>query len=259
MPFLNLKLTGSEIVPIDGNWYNDDAFDYEHHIFLGQPPSNTFEPNSSDFSMPTKSTGIQAVGDALQSETSGKASDKYQPTKLNSTSTTNPPLLVPQDLPGQSAILEVGADNGMGLVLFNNDRSSQEAQPSIRKRFKAVDGNVIPLPHSAELLHWSVDQFANATANPVISLAPAISAAISDPHPNVHRIAGTNGIQRFWDSVPTLVENGIPSLSNGLQRVSRQDLPDTVLSNGQVELLAPKSDPEPPISGVGLTITAQRR
>ena len=125
-----------------------------------------FEPNFSDVSMPPRSTGIHAVGEALQSETNRKISDRYQPTKSISTSITNPPPLVPQDLPRQSATSEVGADadNGMGLVLFTNDPSSQEVQSPIhhfeneggtseiiRKRFKTADGNVIPLPLSTEL------------------------------------------------------------------------------------------------------------
>lgn len=219
--------------------------------------------------MPPRSTGIHAVGEALQSETNRKISDRYQPAKSISTSITNPPPLVPQDLPRQSVTSEGGADadNGMGLVLFTNDPSSQEVQSPIhhfekeggtseiiRKRFKTANGNVIPLPLSTEL-HLPADQFANATINPVI-LTSAISALIPDPfQPN----AATNCIQRFWASVPNIDDNGIRSLPNDLQRGSKQDLPDTALSNDKVELLAQKPSSEPPVSGAGLTITTQRR
>ena len=213
------------------------------------------------------------MGETLQSETSRKISDRYQPTKSNSTPLINPPLVL-QDLPHQSATSEVGANNGMGLVLFNNDPFIQEVQssvhrfenegsppPIIRKRFKTADGNVMPLPPSIESLHFPVDQLENATVNSVITFSPAISTAIHDPfRPNVPRDGDPNGIPRSLGSFPTINENSILDSSPGLQRGLR---PYTSLnaapSDGQFELLTRNAGLQPSISGAVPIATTQRR
>lgn len=224
--------------------------------------------------MPPRSTGIQAVGEELQRDTSRKISDRYQPTKSISTSITNPPFLVPQDLHRQSATSRVGSDNNaMGLILFNNNHSSQaqsslhrfekEGSPSqiVRKRFKTADGDVMPLPVSIEPPHLPVDQLANTTVNPIITFSPAISAVNFDPfQPNARRDGDTNGIPRSLGSFPITNENGIVDSSPGLQRSSRPYmLVNTAPSNGQVGLLTRTPDLQPPISGGTPKATTQRR
>jgi hypothetical protein len=224
--------------------------------------------------MPPRSTGIQVVGEALQSETSRKISDRYQPTKSISTSITNPPSLVPQDLHRQSATSEVSSDNnGMGLILFNNNHSGQtqsllhrfekEGSPSqvVRKRLKTADGNVMPIPVSIEPLHFPVDQLANTTVNPVITFSPAISAAILDPfQPSVRRDGDTIGIPRSFGLFPTTNENSVVGSSPGLQRSSRPYMfLNTAPSNDQVGLITRTPDLQPPPSGGTPIATTQRR
>ena len=210
----------------------------------------------------------------MQSETSRKISDRYQPTKSNSTSLINPHLLVRQDLHRQSATSEVDADNGMGLVLFNNDPSSQDIQSSvhrfdkegspseiIRKRFKTADGNVMPLPPPIGSLHFQVDQLLNATVNPAITFSHAISTTIHDPFlPNIRRDGEATGIPRSLGSFPTVNENSSLDSSPGLQRGSRPYMfLNAAPSNGQVELLTRNSGLQPPISGAVPISTTQRR
>ncbi len=237
-------------------------------IISDQEREITFEPNFSDDLIQPRSTGTQAAGDAIQSETSSKASDRYQLTKSNSASTTNPPLLPPQDCP-QSAISEVGADSEMGVVLFNHDPSSQDVQsyinPSenkgrasqIRKRFKAANGNIMPLPLAIGPLNLPVDQLANGIVNSVISFSPLISAAIHDPvQPNVRRAGDTNYIPRFLCSVPTIDNNDIPRLSLGPQTgTGPYSIPNLAPSDGQVEHFSQNPGPQ----RVGSTTTTQRR
>ena len=237
---------------IDENWYNDDIFaenDDEYPIFSSQPPLNTPEPKFSSLSMPPRPAGILAVGETLQNDTSRTISDRYQPTKSNSTSFINPPLLVRQDLHHQPATPEVSVDNGMGLVLFNNDSSTQVVHSSvhrseregsssqiIRKRFKTADGNIMRLPHSIESPYFPVDQLASAIVTPVITVSPAISAAI--PNPFQSREGGMNEIPRYLGSFPTVGENGILDSSPGILRGSRDSMALKATSpDGQVGLV----------------------